>query len=323
VRTTENYWWFWWNNDIEANAWALKALVTLDPKNDLAPRLVKWLLNNRRNGHYWRSTRDTAQVIAAMTDYMRASGEAAPDYTLSVKIDGQSMKEIKVSKTNFFTFDNRLVLSGLHVKPGTHKIELTKNGQGALYYSAYLSYFTKEEDVRGAGNEIFVSREYFKLVPKTETVRLANRAVARTRPAGQSKPLPATGHAEQRDGYTRVLLKNGDTVASGDKLEVVLKITAKNTYDYLAFEDMKPAGCEPMELRSGGRWAGGLCANMELRDEKVVFFIGLLEQGEHVLRYKLRAETPGYFHALPAKGFAMYAPEVKAISDEMRLRIRE
>jgi uncharacterized protein YfaS (alpha-2-macroglobulin family) len=135
--------------------------------------------------------------------------------------------------------------------------------------------------------------------------------------------IEANARVELRDIYTCVPLKNGDTVASGDKIEVVLKLTAKNSYDYLAFEDMKPAGCEPMELRSGGRWAGGLCANLELRDEKVVFFIGLLEQGQHVLRYKLRAETPGHFHALPAKGFAMYAPELKAISDEMRLRIKE
>ncbi len=86
---------------------------------------------------------------------------------------------------------------------------------------------------------------------------------------------------------------------------------------------MKPAGCEPMELRSGGRWAGGLCPHLELRDEQVVFFIGLLEQGTHVLRYKLRAETPGRFHALPTTGFAMYAPEVRAISDEMRLEIMD
>ena len=112
-------------------------------------------------------------------------------------------------------------------------------------------------------------------------------------------------------------------MTSGDQIEVVLKITAKNTYDFLAFEDMKPAGCEPVELRSGGRWAGGLCANLELRDEKVVFFIGLLEQGQHILRYKLRAETPGKFHALPTAGAAMYAPEVRAISDEMRLGIKE
>lgn len=331
VRTPENGWWFWWNNDIEANAWTLKALATIDPQNDLAPRLVKWLLNNRRNGHYWRSTRDTALVIAAMTDFMRATGESAPDYSLTVNVDGKPMKEIKITKENFFTFDNQLLLHGLQLKPGAHKVTLTKNGKGALYYSAYLSYFTKEEDVKGAGNEIFVERQYFKLVPKTETVIRSRRSgeagflstTGARHPASEAKPASATGRVELRDSYTRVPLKNGDSVASGDKIEVVLKLTAKNTYDYLAFEDMKPAGCEPMELRSGGRWAGGLCANLELRDEKVVFFIGLLEQGQHVLRYKLRAETPGQFHALPTKGFAMYAPEVKAISDEMRLRIRE
>lgn len=330
VRTPGNYWWFWWNNDIEANAWTLKAMAAIDPQNDLAPRLVKWLLNNRRNGYYWRSTRDTALVIAAMTDYMRATGESAPDYSLVVNVDDRPMKEVRLTKENFFTFDNQIQLHGLQLKPGPHKVTFTKNGKGALYYSAYLSYFTKEEDVKGAGNEIFVDRQYFKLVPKTEEVTARERGrvpgfayVGADHPAGQSKPEAALGRTELRDAWTRVPLKNGDTVASRDRIEVVLKLTAKNTYDYLAFEDMKPAGCEPVELRSGGRWAGGLCANLELRDEKVVFFIGLLEQGQHILRYKLRAETPGQFHALPTKGFAMYAPEVRAISDEMRLRIKE
>ena len=118
VRTPESDWWYWWNNDIEANAWALKALVTMEPQNELGPRLVKWLLNNRRNGYYWRSTRDTALVIAALADYMRASGESAPDYALTVSVDGQPMKEIKLTKENFFTFDNQLLLRGLQLKPG-------------------------------------------------------------------------------------------------------------------------------------------------------------------------------------------------------------
>jgi len=285
--------------------------------------IVKWLLNNRRHGYYWRSTRDTAQVIAAMTDYMQASGEAAPDYTLTVKLDDVPVKEVKVSKENLFTFDNRVLLHGLQVKPGPHRVTVSKTGQGALYYSTYLTYFTKEEDVKGAGNEIFVERQYFKLVPRTETVNLPALGAVKTLPGLQPVALSETGRTEQRNGYTRVLLKNGDSVKSGDQIEAVLNITAKNTYDYLAFEDMKPAGCEPVELRSGGRWAGGLCANLELRDEKVVFFIGLLEQGEHILRYKLRAETPGLFHALPTSASAMYAPEIRAISDEMRLGIEE
>jgi len=323
VRTPDQCWWFWWNNDIETNAWALKAIDTLDPKNDLAPRIVKWLLNNRRNGYYWRSTRDTALVIAAMTDYMVVSGEAYPDYALTVSVDGRPMREIRLTKENLFTFDNRVLLYGLHVKPGPHEVTLSKDGPGALYYSCYLSYFTLEEDIEGAGNEIFVEREYFKLIPRTEEVALPDAGAAATLPAGQQEPLPQTGRTELRAGYKRIPLKTGDSVASGDKIEVVLKITAKNTYDYLVFEDMKPAGCEPVEVRSGARWAGGACTHIEFRDEKVAFFVGLLEQGQHVLRYKLRAETPGKFHALPTNGFAMYAPEVKATSDEMRLGIAE
>jgi uncharacterized protein YfaS (alpha-2-macroglobulin family) len=329
IRTPQDGWWFWWNNDIETNAWVLKALVAIDPKNDLSPRIVKWLLNNRKNGTYWRSTRDTAQVIAAMVDYMRVSGEADPNYHLTVKLDGQPVKDVTVTKDNFFTFDNRFVLYGLQVKPGPHVVTLEKTGPGALYYSAYLSYFTKEEDIKGAGNEILVTREYYRLKPKTETVKAQIQATgwnwwgwaAAPNPAGQEKPDDATAHVELRSGYDRIPLKNGDAVTSGDQIEVVLKIHSKNTYDYLAFEDMKPAGCEPVDLRSGGRFAGGLCPNVELRDDKVVFFIGLLEQGDHILRYKLRAETPGTFHALPTSGYAMYAPEVRAISDEMRLKI--
>lgn len=331
IRTPEAGWWFWWNNDIETNAWVLKAMVAVDPKNDLAPRIVKWLMNNRKNGTYWRSTRDSAQVIAAMVDYMQASGEGNPNYTLTVKLDGEPVKDIKITKDNFFTFDNRVALYGLQVKPGPHTITLEKQGAGALYYSAYLTYFTKEEDIKGAGNEIGITREYYLLKPKTESVVAQPHQTSpgwfgwpsTPPPAAQKKPEDATGHVELRSGFDRVPLHNGDAVTSGEQIEVVLKIHSKNTYDYLAFEDMKPAGCEPVDVRSGGRFAGGLCPNVELRDEKVVFFIGLLEQGDHILRYKLRAETPGTFHALPTSGFAMYAPEVRAISDEMRLKIED
>jgi alpha-2-macroglobulin len=37
----------------------------------------------------------------------------------------------------------------------------------------------------------------------------------------------------------------------------------------------------------------------------------------------MRAEIPGQFSALPAKGFAMYAPELRGNSDELKLRITD
>ena len=33
-----NQWWYWWNNDVETNAWALKAFLLVDPKNAMVDR---------------------------------------------------------------------------------------------------------------------------------------------------------------------------------------------------------------------------------------------------------------------------------------------
>jgi len=37
----------------------------------------------------------------------------------------------------------------------------------------------------------------------------------------------------------------------------------------------------------------------------------------------MRAETPGQFSALPARGYAMYAPELQGNSDEIKLRVAD
>jgi uncharacterized protein YfaS (alpha-2-macroglobulin family) len=120
---------------------------------------------------------------------------------------------------------------------------------------------------------------------------------------------------------TRLPLKDGDTIAVGDVLETVLTVITNDAYEYLAFEDPKPAGCEPAQVRSGTTWFGSNWATVELADDKVLFFVQSLQAGEHTLRYRLRAEIPGRFLALPANGFAMYNPEIRANSDARLIRI--
>ena len=97
-------------------------------------------------------------------------------------------------------------------------------------------------------------------------------------------------------------------------------IESKNDYEYLIFEDMKAAGFEPVALRSG-YGDNPLGAYMELRDNRVVFFVRSLPRGERSVSYQMRAEIPGRFSALPTKAAAMYAPELKANSDEIKLII--
>jgi len=308
LKTSTSGWWYWYNSDIESAAFLLKALAALRPRSPLVPRLTKWLLNNRRNGYYWRSTRDTTLCISAMADAAAASGEDKPDYTVSIEWDGKVYKRVRVEPGDIFSFDNGFVIAGDALTGGKHTLRIRREGKGAVYYSAYLDFFTLEDDIKGTGLEIKVHRRYYRL----------ERVVK-----GVEVPDARGGTAtEKRLRYRRVKLEKGARVKSGDILEVELLVESKNDYEYLAFEDMKPAGCEPVALRSGYTY-GELCSNMELRDEKVVFFISWLRQGKHLLRYRLRAETPGLFHALPARGFAMYAPELRCNSDEMVLRIED
>ena len=142
-----------------------------------------------------------------------------------------------------------------------------------------------------------------------------------------NKTIKASGSRGQAvdqkvEKYERQELANLATVKSGDLLEIELEIDSKNDYEYIMFEDMKAAGCEPVELRSG--YGGNdMGAYMELRDERVTFFVRSLARGKHSLSFRMRAEIPGKFSALPTKASAMYAPELKANSDEIKIQIED
>ncbi|MFQ3651257.1 MAG: alpha-2-macroglobulin family protein, partial [Gemmataceae bacterium] len=301
-----NAWWYWYGSEIEANAWYLKLLAKTAPKDKKAAGLVKYLLNNRKHATYWNSTRDTALCIEAMADYMKASGEDKPDLTVEVLVDGKVMKEVKIDSTNLFSFDNAVVLEGEQVTDGKHTIEIRKKGTGAVYFNAYLSNFTLEEFITKAGLEIKVNRKFYKLTRAEKTVKLPG----------------TTGRLNDRrvEKYLRTEIANLSTLKSGDLVEVELEIESKNDYEYILFEDMKAAGFEPMLVRSGYN-NNDLGAYMELRDERVCFFVRALARGKHSLSYRLRAEIPGQFSALPARASAMYAPELKGNSDEIKVNI--
>ncbi len=304
----QGYWWFWYGSEFEAEAWYLKLLSAARPGDRVASRLVKYLLNNRKHATYWNSTRDTALCVEAFADYLKATGEMKPELAVQVKLDGKVVKEVKIDSKNLFSFDNKLVVEGKALTSGKHTLEFVKKGKGPLYFNAYLTYFTLEDPITAAGLEIKVHRNYFKLVPVEKKVKAAGSR-------GQAVD-------QKVEKFERVPLKDGDTVKSGDVVLVELTIESKNDYEYIVFEDMKPAGFEPVALRSG--YGGNeMGAYMELRDEKVVFFLRTLARGRHSMSYKLRAEIPGYFHALPAEGSAMYAPELRANSNEWRVTVRD
>ncbi len=316
-----NSWWSWYGSDIEANAYYLKLLARVDAKDERASRLVKYLLNNRKHATYWNSTRDSAICIEAMAEYLKQSGEDKPNLLVEVLIDGELKQTVEITPETLFGFNNKFVIEGEGLTTGEHVVELRKKGlakseisnlkseiSNPLYFNAYLTNFTLEDFITKAGLEVKVDRKYYKLTPVEKKVNVAGSR-------GQVV-------SQKVEKYERTELANLDKLKSGDLVEVELEIDSKNDYEYLLFEDPKASGFEPVQVRSGYN-GNEMGAYVEFRDERVAFFVRALARGQHSLSYRLRAEIPGRFSALPTKASAMYAPELKANSDEIKLSIED
>jgi len=317
----DGFWWRWSQGPVETTAFVLRAMLAVDPGNELIPQATDWLIQNRR-GAQWSNTRDTAIALLALTDYLKASGEIRGRHGYTVAVNGRVVDRVTLEGAELIAAPSRFEIDPAWLKDGDNTIEVTRTtGEGPLYVTAQANFFSLEEPVTAAGHQLFVRRQY-------------NRIVARE--------TLLEGPREQKTP-----LVDGGRIDSGDRVEVVLTVETKNDYEYLLFEDLKPAGFEAVEVRSGGplharelkpsqvdlRLSGGVdrvdltgatrWVYRELRDRKVALFVDRLPQGVWEIRYTLRAETPGTFHAMPFTGHAMYVPEIRANGVEQRVTVRD
>lgn len=349
----DGLYWRWSDGGVEATSFALRALLAIEPGNKLVEPVTNWLIKNRR-GAQWSNTRDTAITVLVLNDYLRVSGEASAAVEYQVIVNGSTVANKKLSAADALAGPSTYNIEPGLIDNGTNEVRIKRvAGNGPLYFAAYAQFFSLEEPLTAAGNQMFVRRDYYKLV---------------------GKPTLLKGYV-----YDSQPLRDGDTVASGERVEVVLTVETKNNYEYLVFEDLKPAGFEAVQIRSGeplyaqeiktgalarrfpapagpesdppaniannvstpagstgrqvapaayskaqGNYTGrNRWVYQELRDRKVALFLDRLPQGIWEIRYTLRAETPGRFHALPVIGHAMYVPEIRCNSVEERITIED
>ena len=322
----DGFWWRWWESPVETTAFALRAMIAIDPQNRLVEPAMNWLVKNRR-GAQWNNTRDSAIAVLALNDYLKKSGELAGSGAFELSVNGSQVAIRNYGPNDILKVPSRFPVDPKLLKDGINEVRIRRTtGSGTLYFSSVARFFSLEEPIPAAGHEIFVRRRY-------------------ERRAG--RPTLLKGYV-----YDGLPLGDRGAIPSGQRIEVVVTVEAKNDYDYLMFEDLKPAGLEAVELTSGDDLVARELKSSavterlarsatpagtrddaftgrsqpvyrELRDRKVALFIDHLPQGVWEIRYVLRAEVPGVFHALPLVGQAMYVPEIRANGDETRLEVSE
>lgn len=319
----ESGWSRWHQGAVETTSFCLWALLETDPDHELVEPASQWLLANRRAAQ-WTNTRDTSIAVLALSDYLARKGNLDAPVEYEVLVNGHSVERQRLEGVDLLAGAVRIAVPANRLLSGRNEIEVRRIASAApLDVAVWANFFTREKQIKPRGNELFVRRQYFRLV---------------------GRPTLLAGYV-----YDRVPLEDGGVVQSGERIECVLSLEAKTNLEYLMLEDLKPAGLEAGGVQSGSPlWAAELTAaeagyrfggesaragvgardsnagsttgvtgrsrrvHQEWRDRTVGLFLDRLPEGVWEVRYELRAETPGRFHALPLIGQAMYVPEIRA-----------
>ena len=285
----------WMSDDVEATTFGLQAVLGANPADPRAMQIVRWLMQ-RRQGNYWYSTRDTAMVLYAMSEYFKTSNELEPDFTATVLVNGKPVGGKRFTKASIFDVEYEITVANRDLRKGRNSLEIRKSGPGNLYYTTELSQYVTGDltPMTVTGSGLSITREYFH--PSSKYYES---------PSDDLLGSPVTG------------------CRTNDVVLVRLTINAAREVRHALVEDSIPAGCEIIDKGDVGPydwnfwWSG-----QDVLDDKIAFYLDTVPVGKHVITYQMRAGFLGDYHALPAQIFAMYQPEIRASTSESRFGIR-
>jgi hypothetical protein len=306
----------WWSmtTDTRSTAIILDAYARLDPGNELAPNIVRWLMVARQFGA-WETTQETAWALIALTDWMVATGELYPNYDYAVFLNNQAVAEGTFTPEDVQSpVEQQIAIKEL-IADEANRLTFSRGpGDGVMYYTAHLRVFQPVEDLQPVDDRgVIVQRRY---------------TLASCEEADRNKCPEVT------------------TAKLGDVIRVDLTIIAPHDLYYIVLEDPLPAGAEAIDTglattsmlaespnlqpryTDAGEmiypywwWWWNWYDRSELRDEKVVLFADYLYRGTYEYSYTMRATLPGEYKVIPTVANEFYFPEVFGRSDGRLLTI--
>jgi len=286
-----------WSLDaIETTAFCVMALAKVNSNSDLLGASVNYLMSKREGGQ-WKSTKDTAACVLALTSFAEGASRTDEGVTLTILVNGKEVRNYK--DANPYDAEAFIVdCSSDLLKQGTNNIEVILGSGGPVNYSAALSYLSTERRITASEAGFKVTRKYTLI-----------------------KPVQKEGKVE----FERVhSFSNDGIVKQGDLVLVEVTVESGENREYFMVTDYLPAGFEVDKEAERMLTTAPLPSSLhrEVHDEKIVYFATALGVGKHIFSYLVRPTMKGVFSAMPAVGELMYFPDVRGNSDETLIEVR-
>ncbi len=284
-----------------------------DSIGDVPFKLVRSITQSRGNRDHWENTQENVFCLNALIDYAKIYERDTPTIKATVSFNQQPLGEAEfTAKTNPPVTLSRPIQGD---DPGrATSIDIQKEGDGRLYYSARIAYDLKEDNASRINSGIEIRREYFV----------------------------------EREGKF-VLLDSPMEIHRGELVKVNIFVAVPTARHFVVVNDPIPGGLEPVNTdlatasqvdgnkgaftAAGGSWFyqfsdwtyyGGYFWSFyhkELRHDSARFYADYLPAGRYALSYTAQAIAEGDFTVMPIQAEEMYDPDVYGKGLPARLKV--
>jgi len=277
-------WVHYFASSARLHALVLRALLAADPKTELAPPLVRSLLEARRGGA-WETTQEAAFSLLALEGYASAQEKLPKTLVGSVYLGQDKLGQVRFEPTALSakTFSRRM--SELHAPLD---LVVAAEGDGAVFYEARLRFARRELPLDPVEQGFVIERSLAPADPNLQN------------PIGD--PLDQT------------------TFPAGSLVVSDITVLVPSRRRFVVIDDPLPAGFEAVDFHlttSGGPQpttsSDGYSQawfREEMRDDRVLYFVDDMPAGLYRYRYLARATTMGKYVVPPSRVMEMYQEEV-------------
>lgn len=281
--------WFWYQAPIETQSLLIEAFDEVLNDVESVESMKVWLLKNRQTNQ-WESTKATTEAVFALMS-------TGKDWTnsedgISVKIgnenlDLKSLEKAPQSGSGYV----KTSWNKTEIQPEMATVNVEKTSPGVAWGAVYWQYFEDLDKITTAETGVKFRKELF--IKKNSD-----------------------------KGPVLTKITENTPIQIGDLITVRLEIQTDREMEFIHIKDMRASGFEPTNVLSTYKWQQGMGYYESTRDAATNFFIDRMPKGTYVFEYDMRANNAGNFSNGITSLQNMYAPELSAHSEGIRVEIK-